>query len=603
MYVYGRECRTCDGSNIVMNPRRVTARVKLLVLCIAAASLLQCAFINTFYNARRAFNVARTEHRRQMRQFPDTLLAPTGDALSNYDRTIAKCYKLLDVYRKRKRWHDESIYYAGMAYYYKLEMSSAIRQFRRLQVEWPGSEYVPQSYLFLARAFLYDERYDKAEETLRLVLEKYPELNAEDEVSLLQAKLALRREGKGQAIEMLELVRNSVRSNERKIELTIQMAALYMDLGRYDKAVDVLRDCPRQRKAPLLMYRVDDALLRSLIALDSAEAALALVDRMLEAKGYQDHDADILLNRADILVSQGAYDDAIAVCERVAQRWPDTRQASLAWYKLGEIYFRHKADYEQARECYEKSTASKEVDSTIVEQARRFGKALADLDTLKDHWDTPHDSADSAMSDADFHLAAGELFWLELKQADSAYTRYSAMLQDTAADDELRAKALFASGYICLHGLHDTAAAESLFATLVQTYPASEFSKRSQIERGMRVTVRTREDSALAALRRAEELYYEEDDVVNAVENYLRVYQLYPDCEVAPKSLYAAAWLWDNVTFNKEGAQFLYKKVCDKFPDSPYCTEAAKPRLKSAMDSTLIKRERTRRQETESPEG
>jgi TolA-binding protein len=79
---------------------------------------------------------------------------------------------------------------------------------------------------------------------------------------------------------------------------------------------------------------------------------------------------------------------------------------------------------------------------------------------------------------------------------------------------------------------------------------------------------------------------------VEAVEAHLRVYSKYPDCDAGPRSLYAAAWLSDNVTSSKDLAHFLYRKVCEKYPASAHCEQAAKPRLRAAMDSMLIARER-----------
>lgn len=559
--------------------------VRGVVAALVAGMLSQCAFLNTFYNARQAFGIARRAHRKQTRQYPDSLIEPTGEALSNYDRTIEKSQKVLDVYHRRARWHDNAIYYAGLSYYYKLEMNAAIRQFRRLQEEFPGSEYVPQSYLFLARAYIHEERYQKAEEILALIVEKYPHLNRNEEVSLLRAKLALRREGKMQAIELLEQVRRSVTSVEQRIELSLKMAALYMELKRYDKALDVLDEAPRKRREYALMYRIDHARLTCYLQLDSLEAGLRLADQMLATKGYQAQEGEVLLSKGDILLARGDVDGAMEVYEKVTERHEKTPEAGMAWYKLGEIYHLRKGDEEKARECYEKA-ASNAGDSTVIELASRRARALGEVDTLRAQFAEPSDSADSARSPASYHVAIGELFWLELNQPDSAFGRYQAILGDTGADDDMVAKALFASGYISLHGSGDTAAADSFFAELTERFPASEYSKRAQIEQEKKVTIQTRADSALAAFHRAEKLYFEQDNAVDAVESYLRVYNDYKDLDLAPKSLYAAAWLCDNVTYNKEAAQFLYKKLCDKYPESDACAQAAKPRLKTALDST-----------------
>jgi tetratricopeptide (TPR) repeat protein len=575
----------------MQNSVRISSVTKTLLIAAVLPLVSRCAFLNTFYNARTAFGTARRLHQKQTREYPDSLIEPTGDALAKYDRTIAKCQKVLEVYRRSKRWHDEAVFYMGKAYYYKCEMGSAIRQFRRLQEEFPTSEYVPQSYLFLSRAYLFEERYQKAEEVFDRIVEKYPELNRNGEISMLRATLALRREGKMQAIELLANARKSATSVERTIELTLRMAGLYMELKQYQKAAEILDKCPRKRRESGLMYRVDAALLECYIELDSLKRAEAFAEQMMHRRGYQFYRPRIRLRRAEVLMAQGRTQEAIEVYEKITKSYEEGVEAGEAWFRLAEIYHRTLGDYEKAKECYAKAlTVAK--DSSIVEQARAFSTALNELDTLRAHFENPVDSADSAVTPAYHNLTVGELFWLELEQADSAYERYELILDDSAAGDTLRAKALFAAGYISLHARGDTLAADSLFGVLENEYPANEYSKQGQVERNRTVTIMTREDSAREAFSEAEALYVENGNAVQAIKQFLTVYNDYPESEVAPKSLYAAAWLSDNVTFSKDVAHFLYEKLCKTYRESEYCNAAARPRLLMASDSAAIARER-----------
>ncbi len=576
--------------------KRISSITTTLIAAAFVPLISQCAFLNTFYNARTAYGKARRLHQEQTRDYPDSLVEPTGEALAKYDRTIAKCQKVLEVYRRSKRWHDEAIFFMGKAYFYKREMTSAIRQFRRLQEEFPTSEYIPRSYLFLGQAYLYEERYQKAEEVFDRIVEKYPEFNRNGQISMLRATLALRREGKMQAIELLSNARESATTVERKIELTLRMAELYMGLKQYGKAAELLEECPRKRRESGLMYRVDAALLECYIELDSLDRAEAFAEELMHRRGYQFYRPEILLRRGKVLVAQERTQEAIDVYEKITKSYEETAEAGEAWFRLAEIYHRTLGDYEKARECYEKAMAAAK-DSTIIGQARAFSEALDELDTLRVRFEHPVDSADSAMTSAYHNLTVGELFWLDLEQPDSAYNRYALILQDTASGDSMQAKALFATGYISLHARADTATADSLFDLLVADYPTNEYSKRAQKERGQKVTVMTREDSAWEAFHEAEKLYIEYGNAVRAIKTYLAVYNEYPETEVAPKSLYAAAWLSDNVTFSKDVAQFLYNKICDKYRDTEYCSKAAKPRLQMASDSAAVQREREHRRQ------
>lgn len=577
-----------------MHLDRRHVRILRTVLAACGLGLLaQCALINTYYNARVAFTIGHREHVKQMKPFADSLVAPSGMALTNYDRTVVKCQKVLEVYRKQKRWHDDAVFLMGRAYFYKREMVSAIRQFRRIQEEFPLSKYLPESYYYLAQAYIYEERYQKAEEVLEIIANRYPELNRDDRVSLLQARLALRREGKAQAIELLMSALGSAATVERKMELTAQIATLLKQMGQCERALPLLRQCPRERKLPGPMYEVDYLQLGCLLDMDSLEQVVDWAQTMLKQKGYASHDPAILLKKAAALALLGRIDEAIKLYERIAREYDTSPDAGLAWYELGVLYHKVKFDYTKAAECYLKASALAK-DSSVTATAASRARALAMLDTTRAHRESPRDSLDSVRTQASWDLKLAELFWLELAQPDSAYAHFRAMLSDTAAPDSMAEKALFAAGYIALHSMGDTLGADSLFGLLRARYPASEFAKRSQRERGLEETVRTRVDSAEAAFAEAEKLYLDKSEPARAIEAYLKVFQEYPDCDAGGRSLYAAAWLSDNVTFSKDVAQFLYKKVCEKYPKSQWCELATKPRLRAASDSTIVRRERNR---------
>ena len=72
---------------------------------------------------------------------------------------------------------------------------------------------------------------------------------------------------------------------------------------------------------------------------------------------------------------------------------------------------------------------------------------------------------------------------------------------------------------------------------------------------------------------------------IAAIKAYYDIYRQYPDLDIAPKSLYVAAWLSDNVLQKNQTAKTLYEKVCEKYPQSIYCTREAQPKIKIVQDT------------------
>jgi len=52
----------------------------------------------------------------------------------------------------------------------------------------------------------------------------------------------------------------SVKSKDRKVDLIIKTAHLAMDLKQFDKAIRLFENCPRDRKHPEQLFRIDRGL-------------------------------------------------------------------------------------------------------------------------------------------------------------------------------------------------------------------------------------------------------------------------------------------------------------------------------------------------------
>jgi hypothetical protein len=58
--------------------------------------------------------------------------------------------------------------------------------------------------------------------------------------------------------------------------------------------------------------------------------------------------------------------------------------------------------------------------------------------------------------------------------------------------------------------------------------------------------------------------------------------------EIAVLSIYAAAWLCDNILNKNKTALSLYKRLCDQFPESELCIKEASPRMKIVEDTLRV---------------
>ncbi|NLW32003.1 MAG: tetratricopeptide repeat protein, partial [Fibrobacter sp.] len=252
--------------------------------------------------------------------------------------------------------------------------------------------------------------------------------------------------------------------------------------------------------------------------------------------------------------------------------------AAKAFYQLGLIYQKKFKNYDKAETMF--TMASNMRDSACAENAGIRLSAMEKLRLLRD------EKNDSLKTETDFKI--GEVFLFELDEPDSAYNQFMALIIDESEEKDsiYIPKALCMAAIIARDGLKDSARADSIFNVVIDSYPSSEFAKKAQEEMDVAVTIKTVRDSAIEAYRDAEKLlYYDNADVKAAVQAFYDVYRKYPDMDIAPKSLFAAAWAADVILQKNVTAKSLYERICENYPESQYCTQEARPRLKIVMDT------------------
>jgi tetratricopeptide (TPR) repeat protein len=583
-------------------------RMKLSIFFLPLAALfIQCStYFNMFYNAESAFNEGYKIHAKAFRNFPDSIVVePPADARAKYDRAIEKAAKVLEVFPKDKKWHDDAYFLLGKSYFYEKEMGTALRWFRQLRDEYPKSPFIPQSYVYLAEAYIVNDNLDKAEETLNFALERYPFLDKDQRLSLLLVEVAVRREGKSQAVTRIEQARLSARSEEKRLDLLLRAAELYMDLQQYDRAIVLLRNAPRSKKKSGQDYRIDCNLVSCYAAVDSLERALQLLSVMKTKRQYAPYGKEILFIKGTLLVRLGRVEEAILAFQQitggkqadsVASRADTSRITGKAWYELGLLYQKRKGNYPEAEKCFTTVAERQVRDTAVNPKAEKRLKAMKNLR----EWRTALAAHDTAVmrhaSPATWFFKIGELFYYELDEPDSAYRQFLSIVNDTSAmaRDTAVPKALFAAAFIARRDFRDTLRSDSLCRLLIERFPGSDFigSIREEMK-SLTAPMKTRRELAAEAFRTAEKGYCAGGDNKSAVQAFYNIYREYTDLAIASKSLFVAAWLTDNELQKKKVAKALYEKICDRYPGSIYCTKEAQPRLKAVLDTLeSLRRER-----------
>ncbi|MCU0608203.1 MAG: tetratricopeptide repeat protein [Chitinispirillaceae bacterium] len=545
-------------------------------------------YFNTFYNAESSFDEGLAIHKKAMRSFPDSLvIEPPADARAKYDRAIEKSLKVLEVFPKDKKWHDDALFLLAKSYVYEKESVKAIRRVRQLQEEYPASPFIPESYVYLAMAYIADGQLDKAETTLRFALDRYPLLDKDQKISLLLVEIEIRHEGTSQAIARLEKARQSVKSPQKQVDLLLRVAELYMSMKQYDKAVTLLKSAPHDKKQQLQNFRIDRNLVSCYAAMDSLPLALALLTSMYENSWYVPYEREILFSKGSVLERQGKIDEAISAFKRIVETSDSTALQSdtsavisKAWFALGRLYQKQKRDYAKAQNYYTLVT-ERNRDSAVTDSARGRMLAMKQITGLR----AAIDSASKFGPQPEKRYSIGELFYYDLDEPDSAYTQFFAIAKDSVSDTGMTCKAFLAAANIMRYNHKDTVLSDTLYRELILRFPGTDYACKAEREMKIPLPSRTTAELAMDAFRAAEKLYLAGGDIKAAVQAYFGVYKRFPADEVAPKSLFVAAWITDTDLQKKKVAKSLYEKICKNYPQSIYCLNEAKPRIKVVLDT------------------
>ncbi|NLD93983.1 MAG: tetratricopeptide repeat protein [Fibrobacter sp.] len=581
------------------NSGTVVIILKAALICAVLFCCIGCnAYLNTLYNGRNAYNEARKLHLTKSRNFPDSMLVtPPQDAVTRYERTVEKSIKVIESFPKKRKWHDDALILMGKAYYYKKDFQKAIRRFIELQTEFPASKYIPESYIFVGMCYIEDGNYDKAEEVINFALSKYPEKDKNQELTMLLVEIAVRREGRSTAILLLEKTLKSAKSVGKRMEIVLRISQLYIDMKQFDKAIPLLKTAPRKKDYPEQSYRLDKNLYVCYRETGKLDQALQLISMMASSRLYSAHEDEIFYEKGIVYKVLEKYDEAIDVFKTLCRdvdsttiRKDTSTFKSKAFYQLGLIYQLQMKDYEKAAEYYTLAAAG--TDTVARPNALRRVTAMKKLDSLRN----VKGAADTLREHR--LMMIGEIFRFDLEEPDSASKEYLQIYADTSIDRELAAKALTSAAFITKDELRDSVKADSLFRVIIEKYPVSIYAKLAQMELNLPLTVLTRSDSAYIAYKEAEELFYGKNDVKGAIQDFYSIARDYPELDIAPKALYAAAWFSDNVLLKKTTAKTLYEKICELYRSSVYCSTSADIKIKTLRDTLAVLNEARKREES-----
>ncbi len=436
--------------------RRRTGSLLLLLLPFLLSS---CAYYNTFYHARVAYDQAE----KARAAAPEDRRATTG--LDLYEEALKKSAKVIVEY-PGSRWVDDAMLLMGQCFYAKGDHLAAVRKFDEILLYYEKSPLVREARFWKAKTLVELERYDEA----LPILEEFREKG--------------KGETRAEALFLLSRLKYRRGKYDEAVAGFLHYAEKGKDPTRRDRALDLLGDSYRRMKEPEKAYgayqkRLDDPLLpqeeRLRSSLEMAEL-LAEQGRFEEAhRSLDDIEKEVRSNvdslridlkRSRVLLAEKKTEEAVSFMKTRLDSVADSEVAGEMAFLLGEVYIDSFANKDSAAAAFRK-VAQFPGDEDIKTAAARRARFLSQNLELKQ--ELAEGTEDTAR--VWFLLAENELLFFG--EIDSALARYR-RVAERFPGSPYAAKAIAARVYLDDHEGVSGAPRDSLLLALVRNYPKSK---------------------------------------------------------------------------------------------------------------------------------
>lgn len=346
------------------------------------------AYFNTYYNAGRLFDEATDQIETSTQTVSDSSNLATfnvsKDVDDKLDKVIEKCSKLLQFYPNSK-WVEGAIMMIGKSYVYKGESESALRKFKELLDNFPGSDYRFEARLWSAMAE-YHMRQD--DEALKLLKDLYTDAKAQgkDDITLrslvLQGQIFFARGEYNQAASAFAPALDLSGDNRIRSVACFQLGLCYQRLGDPAKAAEAYGRVVKLGPDFSLEFRARLREAMMLAAAQNYKGSLAKLDDLRGEPLKPDERGLVEIEIANDYRQLGDSAKAFQLYDMIDTTYRRTEAAARSYFERAVVYERGRRDLRLARSYYD-SAKNEYANTDINAIAQRKSKDLADYFSYK----------------------------------------------------------------------------------------------------------------------------------------------------------------------------------------------------------------------------
>lgn len=360
----------------------------------------------------------------------------------------------------------------------------------------------------------------------------------------------------------------------------------YYNMGEYAKAErkfdELLASFPKSKFGEDCQYYIGLCQYNSGNELDAIQSLKLILESSKTEKKKRAQVAFIL---GEIYFGRGEDDEAISYYQNLVENYKGDTLASYAQTRTGESFWLKK-DYAQAKEAFTKVEKYEPRPEILFDSKFKSGECCYLTGNLEEGLDiftrlSQETKYTEKLPQVKLKIAEGILLSGKVPEAIQEYDN---IIKDYPKTEN-SATALYQLGIIYQDQLGDLKKAKEMFDSCKTQSPQSKITQDaltksaniSKVEEYQNELTKEETEKSHKTLFLLAELYLTQmHQPDSALVEYLALADKYPESEYAAKSLYAAAWILENIKKDTTGAKQIYQRILKDYPGSDY--------LKPALD-------------------
>lgn len=430
-----------------------------------------CAYYNTLYNAKKAYEDAQSTVNESQR----------NTALEN---AAKKASKVVTEYPNSK-YVPEAMLLLGKTYYEMKEYDKSLKTLEQLALHYPKSEYNTEAQLLTAKLYVDQENFIRA----RTILEEY--LNKEniddetkEEAYFIMIDLLINEKLYSKAVNFINSHLDNIKNKKIAGKLYLKLAIVYKESNDFTKAVSIYTDLLETDLDREDYFLTRMGLIEINLILQKKDFLDALFKEIDMGKLSLEQRGRIKIKEAEYLALIDERVEAFSLLDEVIAGTKNTEVKAEAIYTKGKIHFTITGELDEAEKPFKIITSDDAMNATKYgEFAKDNLISIQKLKTLKEQEQQYQDNSSSVRLDKDLIMA--EYYLFTTNNFLRAIEIYENLIPQLNNQPKKQAKAKFALGWIYKYRAENEEKADNLFKEIVETLPNTKYAASAANELGI----------------------------------------------------------------------------------------------------------------------